>query len=91
MHHLYKESGIDQRLHWYDPLFNSRLKRMHDNRDRGHITLDNGGEVRRRKHHVSIEGGTGCGETTDVSESDGPLGELHASGISVVARHKRVR
>jgi hypothetical protein len=54
---LHKESRIDQRLHWYDHFFNSRLKRMHDNRDRGHITLDNGGEVRRglqrHYHHVN--------------------------------------
>jgi hypothetical protein len=41
---LYTESGIDQRLHWYDHLFRSRLKRMHGDRYR---IFDNGGEVRR--------------------------------------------
>jgi hypothetical protein len=45
---LYKESRIDQRLHWYDHFFNTRLKRMHDSRGRGHITLDNEGEFQER-------------------------------------------
>jgi hypothetical protein len=36
-----KESWTNQRLHWYDHFFNSRLKRMRDNKDRGHITLNN--------------------------------------------------
>jgi hypothetical protein len=44
---LHKESRIDQRLHWYEHLINSRLKRMSDNRDRGHTTLDDKGVVRR--------------------------------------------
>jgi hypothetical protein len=45
---LHKEGRIDERLHWYYHFFNSRLKRVHDNRDRGHITLENGGVVKRR-------------------------------------------
>jgi hypothetical protein len=31
---------------------------------------------------VLTKGETGCGETIDASESEGPLGEPHASGIS---------
>lgn len=40
---------------------------------------------------VSIKGEIECGKTIDASEPKGLLGEPHASGILVVAGHKRVR
>jgi hypothetical protein len=40
---------------------------------------------------MSLKGRTRCREITDVLESEGLLGELHAPGISVVSRHKQVR
>jgi hypothetical protein len=40
---------------------------------------------------VSIKGETGYGDITDASESEGPLGETHVSGIPTVVGHKWVR
>jgi hypothetical protein len=37
---------------------------------------------------VSIKGETGCGETINTSESEGPLGEPQASDIPAVVGHK---
>jgi hypothetical protein len=39
---------------------------------------------------VSIKGETECGETTNASELEGPLGENHDSGISIVSGHKKL-
>jgi hypothetical protein len=44
---LFRESRIDQSLHWCDHFFNYRLKRMHSNGDKRCLTLDKCGEVRK--------------------------------------------
>ena len=45
---LFRESRVDQRLHWCGHFFNYRLKRMRSNGGKRHFTLNKGGEVGRR-------------------------------------------
>jgi hypothetical protein len=51
---LFRESRIDQILHWCDHFFNYRSKRMHSNDEKRCFTLDKGAKVRRgsrRQNH----------------------------------------
>ena len=45
---LFRESKVDQRLHWCGHFFNYRLKRMHSNDSKRRFTLNKGGEFGRR-------------------------------------------
>jgi hypothetical protein len=47
---LFRESRVDQRLHWCGHFFNYRLKRMHINGGKIRLPLDKGGEVGRKLH-----------------------------------------
>ena len=45
---LFRESRVEQRLHWCGHFFNYRLKRMRSSGGKRHFTFNKGGEVGRR-------------------------------------------